>query len=281
MCLCGFKRGTADPPNLLWCNAIPMQITSVSDSISSLLFEAVGTLYSWFIVFANTSQRASLDTDLVAHAYVVSHAFIHRLSFPQGHVVNFLCNFLVCSIGSLLRIKQGYYMSKPLELQAAKDRFFLSVWEVKKWLINSGRHWNFKWRYKWHCANGLQGDEGIWYNNPLPKIFKCIFHSSTLSPVSREKRAGFHQKWRRLERSLSNEEQGSFFPPSCVCSVWLAGTCWLINTGREREREKERVRDQHLSISHALDVVPANAGSLHFHTVRGRSYHESRWRPRS
>lgn len=106
---------------------------------------------------------------------------------------------------------------------------FLSVWEVKKWLINSGRSFNFKWRYKWHCASGLEGEEGIWYNNPFQKILTAFF---ILQHCVRKKGAGFHQKWQCLDCSLSNEEQGFV----SVCSVWLAGTHWLINTGRERER---------------------------------------------
>lgn len=120
---------------------------------------------------------------------------------------------------------------------------FLSVWEVKKWLINSGRGCNFKWRYKWHCASRSGGRRrGIWYNNPFQQILTAFF---------------ILQQCRRCQgkRGLVSIKGDNAWTALWVmrsCSVWLSGPHWLINRGRERETSVYR------SATHWLWSLPVH-----------------------
>lgn len=117
-------------------------------------------------------------------AYMSNLTCIHKslIEFLFHKVISgpFLHHFLARSFAWLLRIKPAYYVSKPLELKAAKDRLFYQSGKLKKWLINSGRSFNFKWRYKWHCAYGLAGGQRHFDIKALPKDLIYIFHSSLL-----------------------------------------------------------------------------------------------------
>lgn len=67
--LWALREGKIPTIPLLYCNSRVDTIsvrTKVSDLISSLFLEQ-SLQYKWFIVLVNTSQRHSLDTDLVVH----------------------------------------------------------------------------------------------------------------------------------------------------------------------------------------------------------------------
>lgn len=150
---------------------------------------------------------------------------------------------------------------------------FLSVWEVKKLLINSGRSFNFKWRYKWHRASGLKGDEGSWYIIiPFHKILSAFFIL--------QHRAGAEKRGLvsiKSDNAWAARSKAVFILFSLACRHTQSHT----HTHTDWSIQAERERDQRLSIGHALAAVPASAGSLHTHTVRCHSCNESRWRPRS
>lgn len=116
-------------------------------------------------------------------AYMSNLTCIHKclIEFLFHKVISepFLHHVLACSFAWLLKIKPAYYVSKPLELKAAIDRLFLSVWEVKKWLNNSGRSFNFKWRYKLLCIWAGRGQRHFDIK-ALPQDLNYIFHSSLL-----------------------------------------------------------------------------------------------------
>lgn len=55
------------------------------------------------------------------------HKSLIEFLFHKVNAVHFLRHFRAHSFAWLLRITQVYYVSKPLELKAAKDRLFISL----------------------------------------------------------------------------------------------------------------------------------------------------------
>lgn len=116
----------------------------------SSLFLSHCEQHKWCIFFVNRSQCIdSIDSNLDFHLPMQecenTQSVMQRVFFPPPYKVSFirfLCHFPAHS----LRIKQLYYVSKPLELKAAKDRhfFFLSVWESfkKNYLLTLKEPWN-------------------------------------------------------------------------------------------------------------------------------------------
>lgn len=101
-----------------------------------------------------------------------------------------------------------------------------SVWEVSKWLITSGRSFNFKWLCKWDCAYGLEGDKGILIQKPFQKILTAWF---VLHYCVRVKSSDFHHKMFGLLLRRSK-------PPPSVQSGSQAHT----NQYRQRETSAYR-----------------------------------------